>query len=69
MGFVRERYTDQSRSGDPVRIEPNVVDNGSAKGKGKKKADEDDNAVEGVVYRVSLSRSPFVWKGLNFDVG
>lgn len=38
-------------NGDPVRIEANVV---PTKGKGKKKADEDDGAVEGVVYRVSL---------------
>ena len=52
-----------------MRIEPNVVDNGSAKGKGKKKADEDDNAVEGVVYRVSHSRPPCIRNRLSFDVG
>jgi hypothetical protein len=35
-----------------VRIEPHVTVN--PKGKGKKKADEDEEAVEGVIYRVCM---------------
>jgi hypothetical protein len=41
------------RNGDPVRIEPHITVN--AKGKGKKKED-DEGAVEGVIYRVSVPR-------------
>jgi hypothetical protein len=43
------------RSGDPVRIESNAVAN--VKGKGKKKAEDDENAIEGVVYRVRLDKN------------
>lgn len=44
-------YTEPRRNGDPVRIEAHVT---SQKGKGKKKAEEEDGAVEGIVYRVSV---------------
>jgi hypothetical protein len=40
------------RNGDPVRIEPHITVN--PKGKGKKKED-DEGAVEGVIYRVSIA--------------
>lgn len=60
--------TEKYRSGDPVRIEPNVVDNAGAKGKGKKKADEDENAVEGVVYRASPSFPSFILGSMSGDV-
>ena len=42
------------RNGDPVRIEPHITAN--PKGKGKKKED-DEAAVEGVIYRVSVPRN------------
>lgn len=47
------------RNGDPVRIEPNVL--ATVKGKGKKKADDDETAIEGVVYRVCALETYVVW--------
>jgi hypothetical protein len=39
-------------NGDPVRIDAHVAVSGTTKGKGKKKPDEEDGAVEGIVYKV-----------------
>ncbi|WVF71157.1 hypothetical protein IAT40_005955 [Kwoniella sp. CBS 6097] len=43
------------RNGDPVRIEAHATSNGGANAKGKKK-EEDEGAVEGVVYRVGQEK-------------
>jgi hypothetical protein len=46
---------DFGSNGDPVRIEAHV--GGGTKGKGKKKVEDDESAVEGIIYRVSSVRS------------
>ncbi|WWD17029.1 hypothetical protein CI109_101466 [Kwoniella shandongensis] len=44
------------RNGDPVQIEAHVSGNGTTKSKGKKKENEAEGAVEGVVYRVGQEK-------------
>ncbi|WWC69923.1 uncharacterized protein I206_103867 [Kwoniella pini CBS 10737] len=44
------------RSGDPVRIETHISSSATNKTKGKKKDGEDENAVEGIIYKISQEK-------------